>query len=65
MSVRNVFTRTGAGTRGHPDTGGAPNGSPPSPEAEPGTERAGRSRLSVVLADVGAFLLVAGILLRF
>ena len=66
MSVRNVFTRTGAGPEAdEPDAGDPVSGPPPSPAAEPGTERAGRGRLSVVLAGVGAFLLVAGLLLRF
>jgi hypothetical protein len=63
--VRNVFTRTGAGPDDdHPDADDAVNRLPP-PAAEPGTERAGRGRLRVVLAGVGAFLLVAGLLLRF
>jgi Porin PorA len=64
--MRNVFTRTGAGTGdGDPDTDGTVNDAPPPARAEPGTERAGRGRLRVVLAGVGAFLLVAGLLLRF
>jgi hypothetical protein len=66
VSVRNVFTRTGAGTGDdHPETDGALNGPPPESAAEPRTGRQGRGRLRVVLAGVGAFLLVAGILLRF
>jgi Porin PorA len=66
VSVRNVFTRTGAGPEaGQPDADDPVNGPPPSPAAGPGTERAGRGRLRVVLAGVGAFLLVAGLLLRF
>ncbi len=66
MSVRNVFTRTGAGPEAdQPDADDPVSGPPPSAAAEPGTERAGRGRLSVVLAGVGAFLLVAGLLLRF
>jgi len=66
VSVRNVFTRTGAGPEAdQPDADDPVNGPPPSAAAEPGTERAGRGRLSVVLAGVGAFLLVAGLLLRF
>lgn len=66
MSVRNVFTRTGAGPEAdQPDADDPVNGPPPSAAAEPGTERAGHGRLSVVLAGVGAFLLVAGLLLRF
>jgi hypothetical protein len=65
VSVRNVFTRTGAGTdAGHADADGTQNGSPP-PPAEPLTERQGRGRLRVVLAGVGAFLLVTAVLLRF
>jgi hypothetical protein len=64
--VRNVFTRTGAGPEtGDPDADDAVNRPPPTPAAEPGSERAGRGRLRVVLAGVGAFLLVAGLLLRF
>jgi hypothetical protein len=64
--VRNVFTRTGAGPEtGDPDADDAVNQPPPAPMDEPGTERAGRGRLRVVLAGVGAFLLVAGLLLRF
>jgi hypothetical protein len=64
--VRNVFTRTGAGPEtGDPDADDAVNPPPPAPAGEPGTERAGRGRLRVVLAGVGAFLLVAGLLLRF
>jgi hypothetical protein len=66
VSVRNVFTRTGAGPEAdQPDADDPVSGPPPSAAAEPGTERAGRGRLSVVLAGVGAFLLVAGLLLRF
>jgi Porin PorA len=66
VSVRNVFTRTGAGPEaGHPDADDTVNRPPPTPAAEPGTERAGHGRLHVVLAGVGAFLLVAGLLLRF
>ena len=64
--MRNVFTRTGAGPEtGDPDADDAVNRPPPAPMDEPGTERAGRGRLRVVLAGVGAFLLVAGLLLRF
>ncbi len=63
--MRNVFTRTSAGPEADdPDADDAVN-RPPTPAAEPGTERAGRGRLRVVLAGVGAFLLVAGVLLRF
>jgi len=64
-----VFTRTGAGN-GADDrdqdgpVDGAVDGPPPAP-AEPGTERRGQGRRHVVLAGVGAFLLVAGLLLRF
>jgi hypothetical protein len=66
VSVRNVFTRTGAGPEpGRPDADDAVNGPAPSRAAEPGTERAGCGRLRVVLAGVGVFLLVAGLLLRF
>ncbi|HEX3750789.1 MAG TPA: DUF3068 domain-containing protein [Streptosporangiaceae bacterium] len=63
MSVRNVFTRSGAGTDGDDREDGAVDGPPPSASAEPGTRR--RGRLHVVLAGAGAFLLVAGLLLRF
>ena len=64
--MRNVFTRTGAGPEdGQPDADDAVNRPPATPAAEPGAERPGRGRLSVVLAGVGAFLLVAGLLLRF
>ena len=64
--MRNVFTRTGAGPEtGDPDADDAVNPPRPAPAGEPGTERAGRGRLRVVLAGVGAFLLVAGLLLRF
>ena len=70
VSVRNVFTRTGAGTGADDRDQDGPvddavDGPPPPAPAEPGTERAGRGRLRVVLAGVGAFLLVAGLLLRF
>jgi Porin PorA len=68
MSVRNVFTRSGAGTNRDEDgpndgpNDGATEGPPPSPG--PGTAKR-RGRLHVVLAGAGAFLLVAGLLLRF
>src|ERR1700761_3247121 len=66
MSVRNVFTRSGAGTD-HDEDGpidGAAEGPPPSRSPGPGRGRR-RGRLHVVLAGAGAFLLVAGLLLRF
>ncbi|MBV9796074.1 MAG: DUF3068 domain-containing protein [Actinobacteria bacterium] len=71
MSVRNVFTRTAAGTPagdpGDPDEDGVNGARPPAapPPAEPRTGRRGRGRWPVVLAGVGAFLLVVGVLLRF
>src|ERR1700744_461321 len=69
MSVRNVFTRSGAGTD-HDEDGpidGAAEGPPsPGPSRSPGPGRGRRrGRLHVVLAGAGAFLLVAGLLLRF
>ena len=66
MSVRNVFTRSGAGTDRDEDgpIDGAAEGPPPSRSPGPGRGRR-RGRLHVVLAGAGAFLLVAGLLLRF
>jgi hypothetical protein len=65
VSVRNVFTRTGAGTSpGDRDEDGAVDGPPP-PSAEPRAGRRGHGRRRAVLAGAGAFLLVAGLLLRF
>jgi hypothetical protein len=60
MSVRNVFTRSGAGTDGDED--GPVEGPPPSPGPGPAQRR---GRRHVLLAGAGAFLLVAGLLLRF
>jgi hypothetical protein len=72
VSVRNVFTRPGAGARpgaatraDDPDEAAARPPAEPPPEAEPRTERPGRARWQLVLAGVGAFLLVTGALLRF
>lgn len=66
MSVRNVFTRTGAGSSADDrDEDGAVDGPPPSASAEPEPGRQSPGRRHVVLAGVGAFLLVAGLLLRF
>ncbi len=79
MSVRNVFTRTGtaagAGDTGpddaDPDDTGPDDTGPddtvdsPPPPSEPGPEHQGRGRLRLVLAGVGAFLLVTAVLLRF
>jgi hypothetical protein len=65
-----VFTRTGAATGADDRDQDGPvddavDGPPPPAAAEPGTERRGQGRRHVVLAGVGAFLLVAGLLLRF
>jgi hypothetical protein len=66
VSVRNVFTRTGAGTDPeHADTDGALNGPPPAPPPPTSTERQGHGQLRVVLFGLGAFLVVVAALLRF
>lgn len=77
MSVRNVFTRAGAGPEAERADGaesepvepvepdGPVNGPPPDPPARVATERQERGRLSVVLFGLGAFLVVVAALLRF
>jgi hypothetical protein len=66
VSVRNVFTRAGAGTDPeHADTDGALNGPPPEPPPRTSTERQGHGQLRVVLLGLGAFLVVVAALLRF
>jgi hypothetical protein len=66
VSVRNVFTRTGtAAGAGDADPDDDTVDSLPPPPSEPGTEHRGRGRLRLVLAGVGAFLLVTAVLLRF